>query len=344
MMITSITKEGSTLVILTDERPKPFKFDCKEKKLYSFTGRQVKHMNPILSNSARGQGQSLLIQSINGILERDNTYNFNRLEPFLLYLDLVDAWSFARLPDKCPKGYIKWVQENNFKINEHSLNTFNAVQKTKNLSPRVKETFDIITKGMQGYYRFTQFAKNATLEQITVLCKIFTITVKDIVWDLTNEINEFLDKIYKDWEKIVDTNRNFEYNGKLLDNYRYKERNDKIIAFESEILDIENLSNNKFKVVVPRTMDDFTNEGKMQNNCVGYFYHDSIASHRDIVYFIRKVENPNHSYITNRYNIRDKKTVETRTGNNGNNNDKSALELIKAIDNRIRELLEKETA
>ena len=344
MMITSITKEGSTLVILTDERPKPFKFDCKEKKLYSFTGRQVKHMNPILSNSARGQGQSLLIQSINGILERDNTYNFNRLEPFLLYLDLVDAWSFARLPDKCPKGYIKWVQENNFKINEHSLNTFNAVQKTKNLSPRVKETFDIITKGMQGYYHFTQFAKNATLEQITVLCKIFTVTVKDIVWDLTNEINEFLDKIYKDWEKIVDTNRNFEYNGKLLDNYRYKERNDKIIAFESEILDIENLSNDKFKIVVPRTMDDFTNEGKMQNNCVGYFYHDYIARREDIVYFIRKVENPNHSYITNRYNIRDKKTVETRTGNNGNNNDKSALELIKAIDNRIRELLEKETA
>jgi hypothetical protein len=89
-------------------------------------------------------------------------------------------------------------------------------------------------------------------------------------------------------------------------------------------------------------MEDFTNEGNMQNNCVGYFYHDSIARRHNLVYFIRKATNPNHSYITNRYDISYKRTVESRKVNNDNNNDKSALELIKTIDSRIRELLEKE--
>jgi hypothetical protein len=141
---------------------------------------------------------------------------------------------------------------------------------------------------------------------------------------------------------VVDTNRTFDYNIKLIDNAKNAERNKKILEFEETIRDIENLSNDTFTIIVPRTIEDFTNEGNMQNNCVGYFYHDSIARHDNLVYFIRMATNPNHSYITNRYNISHKRTIETRKVNNGDNNDKSALELIKAIDNRIRELLEKE--
>jgi hypothetical protein len=90
---------------------------------------------------------------------------------------------------------------------------------------------------------------------------------------------------------------------------------------------------------VPSTMDDFTKEGQMQNNCVGSYYHDSIASGDNLIYFIRKKENPNHSYITNRFNISCQRTVETRKINNRDNDDKKALMLIEEIDKKIKELL-----
>lgn len=190
------------------------------------------------------------------------------------------------------------------------------------------------------------FIKNADSNKITLVTKIFRTSIKGICWYLRREMLDFLYAIqnYKEWEKVVDTNRTFAYNIKLIENAKNAERNKKILDFEETIRDIENLSNDTFTVIVPRTMEDFTNEGNMQNNCVGYFYHDSIASHNNLVYFIRKATNPNHSYITNRYNIYNKRTVETRKVNNDSNNDRSALELIKVIDNRIRELLEKETA
>ena len=80
----------------------------------------------------------------------------------------------------------------------------------------------------------------------------------------------------------------------------------------------------------------------MQNNCVGYYYHDSMARGRDLIYFIRYTATPNRSYITNRYNVYDEQTVESRIKNNDNNNDSKARELIKRIDEKIRELLSAE--
>jgi hypothetical protein len=206
------------------------------------------------------------------------------------------------------------------------------------------EILEIIEKGMGGDYRWDNFMENADNNEITLVTKIFRTTIKGISWELKEDMVDFLYEIrnYKEWEKVVDTNRNFAYNIKLIENAKNAERNKEILEFEETIRDIENLSNDTFTIIVPRTIEDFTNEGNMQNNCVGYFYHDSIARHDNLVYFIRKTTNPNHSYITNRYNTCSKRTVETRKVNNSNNNDKSALELIKAIDNRIRELLEKE--
>jgi hypothetical protein len=344
MAITSITKEGSVLVILTSERPNPFKFDCKEKVLYSFTGKPLKRISPILSNAVTNRGEIFLIDAIKDVIGGYGTRELNIIEPFALYLDMVKCRTIDNMPPSCPKGYIKWLKEKSLSINDESYKKFLIYNKLKNLSPRVMEVLEVIEKGIGDDYRWNNFMENADSNKITLVTKIFHTTIKGICWDLRGEMVDFLYEIrnYREWEKVVDTNRTFDYNIKLIENAKNAERNKEILEFEETIRDIENLSNDTFTIIVPRTIEDFTNEGNMQNNCVGYFYHDSIARHDNLVYFIRKTTNPNHSYITNRYNTCSKRTVETRKVNNSDNNDKSALELIKAIDNRIRELLEKE--
>jgi hypothetical protein len=344
MAITSITKEGSVLVILTSERPNPFKFDCKEKVLYSFTGKPLKRISPILSNAVTNMGEIFLINAIKDVIGGYGTRELNIIEPFALYLDMVKCRTIDNMPPSCPKGYIKWLKEKSLSINDESYKKFSIYNKLKNLSPRVMEVLEVIEKGIGDDYRWNNFMENADSNKITLVTKIFHTTIKGICWDLRGEMVDFLYEIrnYREWEKVVDTNRTFDYNIKLIENAKNAERNKEILEFEETIRDIENLSNDTFTIIVPRTIEDFTNEGNMQNNCVGYFYHDSIARHDNLVYFIRKATNPNHSYITNRYSTCSKRTVETRKVNNSDNNDKSALELIKAIDSRIRELLEKE--
>jgi hypothetical protein len=344
MAITSITKEGSVLVILTSERPNPFKFDCKEKVLYSFTGKPLKRISPILSNAVTNMGEIFLINAIKDVIGGYGTRELNIIEPFALYLDMVKCRTIDNMPPSCPKGYIKWLKEKSLSINDESYKKFLIYNKLKNLSPRVMEVLEVIEKGIGDDYRWNNFMENADSNKITLVTKIFHTTIKGICWDLRGEMVDFLYEIrnYREWEKVVDTNRTFDYNIKLIENAKNAERNKEILEFEETIRDIENLSNDTFTIIVPRTIEDFTNEGNMQNNCVGYFYHDSIARHDNLVYFIRKATNPNHSYITNRYSTCSKRTVETRKVNNSDNNDKSALELIKAIDSRIRELLEKE--
>ena len=130
----------------------------------------------------------------------------------------------------------------------------------------------------------------------------------------------------KEWNEMVNTNLSYNIEEKIIGN-------------ENKIRTIEELSNDIFVVVVPKTLQDFTDEGNMQHNCVGHFYHSSIAKGENLIYFIRKKSTPNHSYITNRYCIRNKKTVETRMFANAYNGDEEARALIKEIDKKILSLL-----
>lgn len=112
-----------------------------------------------------------------------------------------------------------------------------------------------------------------------------------------------------------------------------------ILAKENIIRPIEALSNEQFTVIVPSSLKDFTDEGKQQSNCVGYYYHQSILEGRNLIYFIRKTNSPDKSYITNRFNIQSQKTTETRMKFNATNDDQDARQLIRRIDEMIRTLI-----
>ena len=349
--IENIIKEGSTLIIKIDTKEKPFTFNCATHTLTSYSGRTIKTMGLLASCYCSSAGEAALINSLKeGMLHNTWVY-FNRLEFFINNLDMIRFCAINHLPHECPKGYIKWVKENNEKISDFSLKQFLRVKKIEKMPKEHKEFFDTLN----AYYSSGGIISNsflsATPEQRTKIIQIFKVSIKELRWNLGYDFEKFVKKISKEsyafcglenWEKYVDGNRNFEYNLQIFDEIVNEGRNKKILEFESNINFIKSFSNDEFTIVVPKTMQDFTDEGKMQNNCVGSYYHDSIADRQNLIYFIRKTSSPNKSYITCRYNLHSGKTTEFRTVNNNDVENENAIELIDKLDRFITLKLKKE--
>ena len=148
----------------------------------------------------------------------------------------------------------------------------------------------------------------------------------------------------KRWDDKEPFKFNFErgltYNCDAMNDYTNKEKNKKLATKLQAFNFINNLKINddKYIVVVPQTQSEKREEGRQQNNCVGSYYDDYIMSGRGTVYFIRKADNKNHSFITCRYDYRDNRTVEARYVNNNSIEDEDK-EIIKNLDKIIKEKL-----
>lgn len=348
----SIVKEGSIIIMQTSEKEKPFLFNCAERTLHSFTGRKITTVSPLLRQCGKigNSGQRLLIEAITKYLHNGDYRYMVRIENYITCLDLLEGYDCSDIPDECPKGYIKWVKENGLNISHRTIIQFTQEQSIKQMTKNVKEVYGILKqKYPHSTNSYIQYFFELSSEEREIFCKIFKTSMKSFMWNFGAKMEEFLYNISSncrcsnfppDWHKYADTNRDFAYNAKMLNELKHKERNEKILEWENHFTAIEDLSNDNFVVIVPKTMKDFNDEGKQQNNCVGYFYHDSMANHKQIIYFIRRKSTPTKSYITNRYPVDRSRTVETRIVNNENNNDKLALELIAEIDKKIIEILE----
>lgn len=349
--IESIIKEGSTLIIKIDAKEKPYTFNCATHTLVSFSGRTIKTVGLLASCYCSSAGEAALINSLKEGMLNNNWMYFNRLEFFINNLNMIAYNNPCHLPNECPKGYIKWLKENNEKISDFSLKQFLVVKKLEEMPKEHKEFFNALKKYYGETGSVPKYFLSATHEQKTKIIQIFKISTKELRWNLGNDFMDFIKKIMedsymfcglKDWEKYADGNRNFEYNLQIFDEIVNKERNKKILEFESNINFIESFSNDEFTIVIPKTMQDFTDEGKMQNNCVGSYYHDSIADHQNLIYFIRKTSNPNKSYITCRYNLQCRSTIEFRAVNNNDVGDGNAIELIDKLNKFITLKLKRE--
>lgn len=148
----------------------------------------------------------------------------------------------------------------------------------------------------------------------------------------------------KKWDDKEPFKFNFErgltYNCDAMNDYTDKEKNKELATKLQAFNFINNLKINddKYIVVVPQTQSDKREEGRQQNNCVGSYYDDYIMSGHGTVYFIRKANNKNHSFITCRYDYRDNRTVEARYVNNNSIEDEDK-EIIDNLDKIIRKKL-----
>lgn len=350
---TSIIKEGSIIIMQTDEKEQPFKFDCAERKLYSFTGRQVSTVNPILRNCAKNSnhGASMLIDALLDYMNNHYYESMRKMEMFIPYLDIINTCDICQVPDTLPKGYIKWVKENNAGINNATLNQFFTEQTIKKMPKVIVEIYNIMQEKYGNYrYILNNFLKMKD-EDREIFCKIFKTSMKSFSWNFQRDMESFMNNILNassdryshfptEWKELVDTNRDFAHNETIIREIKDKIKNEKILSWENKFSTIETLSNDTYTIIVPKTMEEFTDEGRQQNNCVGYYYHNEMAENRQIIYFIRRKSNPNKSYITNRYSVYDKETVETRMINNTTNTDIIVRDLITRIDKIITDILE----
>lgn len=350
-LITGITKEGSVISITLDGKTTPIKIDCRTRQITSYTGREVKYFpSTVTAKGTRlNYGQKWAIDVIKEWLRfAYNTSSFTRLELFIANLDLIEQT--YNLPDECPKGYIKWLRDNGKAISTQTLIEFENVIKMEQLTKEDKEIYDKMSEHWRTESPVLRwYIREENKELRKKFNQILKTSVKSFDWCLYNSLEAWYASFIRghlgenafgeNWIEHLDGNRDFRYNIKTFEQARDKERNDKILANEAKIKAIEQLSNEEFVIIVPSDIEQFTQEGQMQNNCVGYYYHDSMSNGVDYIYFIRHTATPNHSYITNRFNIYHGLTVESRTKNNDRNEDSKARELITIIDEKIRELL-----
>lgn len=357
VLMTGVNKTGAMVTITVQDRKFPITFDMTTGQYTSYTGRAVKHF----PTSAIGADELSHIEKLLISATCSGVESLSKLELFLGQPDLLeDVPSICDLPAECPKGFIKWVREKQKPLNEDSLHEFKIVQTLRQQSKEDVEVYEFLTttegspidhisvegKKFRDWYVTTDPATR------NIFNKILKVSIKGFSWNFARHMSEwlnyFITPVYfnpifgtsiDNPIQYANTNRSFAWNNKMLSEIAEKQVEESIIAKEDIIRPIEALSNERFTVVVPSTLKDFADEGRQQNNCVGYYYHKSIVEGLNLIYFIRKTNAPDKSYITNRFNIRCQRTTETRMKNNAKNDDQGARRLIRRIDEMIRELI-----
>lgn len=361
--ITGIEKNGLIVTVTIEGKANPVIFDMAHLSFTSYTGRDIQRF-PVGSYCLSKDGFSGIIPKLlfNALLSNskgDVRSNLSKLELFINNPEILGTIHYcSELADECPKGFIKWLKDNNKMPTKENLTDYKRGMALKRMTQEDKEVYELLFgtenspySQYSDTYKECYFSMSAELRH--KFNKILKVSIKSLSWHLKDEMTTFIDRFIRNrgwsswrdecrpdnWEELLNTDRTFKWNTENIVANARKEMENKIIKNENKIRAIEELSNDTFVVVVPKTLQDFTDEGNMQHNCVGHFYHGSIANGENLVYFIRKKSTPNRSYITNRYMIMRHETVETRKFANAYNDDDEARALIKEIDKMITSLL-----
>ena len=115
------------------------------------------------------------------------------------------------------------------------------------------------------------------------------------------------------------------------------EMSDKAIAKiaemgEKHIPDTQKYRDGQYIIMLPHNVSDVVQEGQMQHNCVGS-YIDRIVKRRSLVFFIRKKDDPNQSFVTAEY-VRGRIT-QIYYKNNQRVNDDEILEVASEFCNKL---------
>ena len=257
------------------------------------------------------------------------------------YTDLIkDYQDMVSINFDCPKGYINFLKEHNLTINQETYIKYIMVDKLHGNLRAVDMYYKFMNTIMVLHSnKFNYFLNNLTF--IEKLNKSYVVSAKNFETysNIIRKMKDILDFAYvlKDLT-IIDTNRGISYNLKLYAN-AYSERENTLLSDNLKRLNFLNgLTFNDYVVLVPQQLSDLQNEGSQQNNCVGYYYNNSIKRGENLIYFMRKINNPNKSVVTCRYNIEDSRTVEHRIVNNSWTNNEQE-EIIDKIDEIIRKNL-----
>lgn len=355
-LITEKIEKQGVNIIITVNRDKPIIYNVVEKTIVSFTGRKLVGLQSTLKCVCKTRLECAIYNALKcADTLRGRTFEIDSLIPWISYPELFEnrQYNSYAMPSKCPKGFVNWLKENpNKPLSEDSLNEFLVEKTLDQLSTEDKELLKLLEDNVVFYVsamkKFKADYATMTAEQRKLFRQIFRSTTKTICFNLANDLTTFYYAImhreygYREyptnWYEIVNPDRTFRQNVELLKIAMDKKLEKDIIATEDKGRVITELSNDEFTIVVPEKLEDLIDEGKQQHNCVGSHYNRSIANGENFVYFIRHTEDKTKSYITNRFNIGYGKTTETLTTFNRMYDDDNATQLIKKIDEKLKEI------
>lgn len=254
---------------------------------------------------------------------------FNYVEDFFEMKQIVDYIPSEYL-EKMPSGLFERINEENGRLTKNLFEEFIFTKKYGKYAKMVKENFGTRPAELR---KVDVFLADYNLDIILKMAKNSILNGRSIkIYDV---IDLYSIAVGKGQKVILDENRDFQHNITLIRNTIDKEKNE-ILAKQLQRLNfINNLVIGDYIVVVPQSQMDKEEEGRMQNNCVGYYYNSSILRGENLIYFLRKVSNPKHSYITCRYNTLSKDTCEARKVNNRSINNSEETKIIKQISKLI---------
>lgn len=283
---------------------------------------------------ARGVENNIILQIFSNHLYKQ----LQQTEWLYSYMDLLDDninnYQEFDFPT-CPSGYITWLKNNNLKINSETLQIFTLINKYPNVPIPI----------MKKYAYENEILK--TLDDMWKNCnidKILRNSIKKYEFDIRYDFHSLISTINKlrmgeiDWFDFIDDNRSLEDNVKKLNNLLQNKENEILSKRLQKLNFINNLQIDDYIVIIPQNIEDLILEGRQQHNCVGYYYNESIQLGKNLIYFIRDVNNIKKSLITCRYNIEMHKTTEHRIKNNCNTNQEQNS-IIAQIDKIINEQL-----
>lgn len=257
------------------------------------------------------------------------------------YTDLIEDYhDMISINFDCPKGYINFLKEHNLTINQETYIKYIMADKLHGNLRAVDMYYNFMFNIMSlNNIKINYYLNNFTF--IEKLNKSYIVSAKnfEIYPRIIKDMKDILDYAYALKNlSIIDTNRGINYNLKLYTS-AYNDYENIVLNNNLKRLNFLNgLIFDDYIVVVPQQLSDLQNEGSQQNNCVGYYYNNSIKRGENLIYFMRKVNNPTKSVVTCRYNVENSRTVEHRIVNNSWTNDEQET-IINKIDEIIRKNL-----
>lgn len=276
----------------------------------------------------------------------NGNFNYSIKEWIFSYPDLWEknnVTNTLRIQFDCPAGYINFLKTNHLYISQKSYEFFKiCLFFPDNKQILAKNWMNVINRidSIKKDYLFAHSVLFSLIQKMVIIdAKNFEVTfclldkIKSIInycIALKAEENDF---------NILNPNRGLNYNENSLIE-AYKSRADEILATSlQKINGINHYQIADYEIIVPQSIEDLNSESKQQNNCVNYYYNSSIRDGRNYIYFLRKKVNPNKSYMTCRFNVKGKATIEYFYKNNRTVNNKEEIEILKQIDEKIKQIL-----
>lgn len=257
-----------------------------------------------------------------------------------------------------PKGYINFCKDNGVMIDDWSSKEFRLYQATK--QGYTQDELEFINR----YFVLEKHLYSVIINIFEEAPRDFAKTILHIIRNTVNyssaewKWRNFVDNLYcryrsyiDRYKEYLDKDRDADFNSKQFEAFRDAAQNQDLAITLSRIKSITDIETKHLCIKVPLGITDLKQEGEQQHNCVGYHYNDSIKEGKNFIYFIRRKDNPDKSYITCRYSAgynsgtSNYRTAEARTFSNGWNvdNELETAEIMAKVDLAILDILKSES-